>query len=211
MASAVSSSLIPVSASGSLVTIGMEGIAPAGQITNEVMSSRFEAGFQLFVESGHFIDADWKNAGTIRAGNGTDYFGNDTVNNVTLTRSDGGPFSIHSFDATDVYIDSQFIPNLVFEVTGTLAGGGVISTRFTTDSDHAFETFDFDLSTWSNLLSVSFVGNEHGAYDNIVVSAAAPSTVPLPAAIWLFGTGLIGLVGFAGRRVYPDLNTMIKL
>ena len=41
-----------------------------------------------------------------------------------------------------------------------------------------------------------------GAIDNIVFTAAEMPSVPVPAAIWLFGSGLIGLVGFArGKRV----------
>jgi hypothetical protein len=32
-------------------------------------------------------------------------------------------------------------------------------------------------------------------FDNIVVSA-----VPVPAAFWLFGSGLIGLIGVARRK-----------
>jgi hypothetical protein len=28
----------------------------------------------------------------------------------------------------------------------------------------------------------------------------SPSTVPLPAAVWLFGSGLIGLIGIARRK-----------
>jgi hypothetical protein len=38
-----------------------------------------------------------------------------------------------------------------------------------------------------------------GAID-LNISVAAPSAVPVPAAIWLFGTALIGLVGFSKRR-----------
>ena len=34
-------------------------------------------------------------------------------------------------------------------------------------------------------------------YDNIVIDVAA---VPVPAAVWLFGSGLIGLVGVARKR-----------
>jgi hypothetical protein len=40
--------------------------------------------------------------------------------------------------------------------------------------------------------------------DNIIyqsgVSAGPPSAVPVPAAVWLFGTALIGLVGFGKRK-----------
>ena len=39
-----------------------------------------------------------------------------------------------------------------------------------------------------------------GAIDNITFTAAEMPQVPVPAAIWLFGSGLIGLVGFARRK-----------
>lgn len=35
---------------------------------------------------------------------------------------------------------------------------------------------------------------------NQVYSSIQPSTVPVPAAVWLFGSGLIGLVGLARRK-----------
>jgi len=35
---------------------------------------------------------------------------------------------------------------------------------------------------------------------NDFVSTTAPSVVPVPGAIWLFGSGLIGLIGFARRK-----------
>ena len=36
--------------------------------------------------------------------------------------------------------------------------------------------------------------------DNLQFNAAPLSAVPVPAAVWLFGTALIGLVGFSKRR-----------
>jgi ABC-type antimicrobial peptide transport system permease subunit len=38
------------------------------------------------------------------------------------------------------------------------------------------------------------------ALDNVSVLAVNPNPVPVPAAVWLFGTALIGLVGFGKRR-----------
>ena len=40
------------------------------------------------------------------------------------------------------------------------------------------------------------------SYDDMVlmVESVEPTVVPVPAAVWLFGTGLIGLVGVARRR-----------
>jgi hypothetical protein len=35
------------------------------------------------------------------------------------------------------------------------------------------------------------------AFDNVQLTVSA---VPVPAAVWLFGTALVGLTGFAKRR-----------
>jgi hypothetical protein len=36
--------------------------------------------------------------------------------------------------------------------------------------------------------------------DNVTISADLPSAVPVPAAVWLFGSGLVGLIGIARRK-----------
>jgi hypothetical protein len=57
----------------------------------------------------------------------------------------------------------------------------------------------------SDLISYAIIDTNGGIYvDNIIyqsgVSAGPPSAVPVPAAVWLFGTALIGLVGFGKRK-----------
>lgn len=48
-----------------------------------------------------------------------------------------------------------------------------------------------------------FNGLLHGNYDNLtVVEWTATSTVPVPAAVWMFGTGLIGLLGVSKRKAH---------
>ena len=37
--------------------------------------------------------------------------------------------------------------------------------------------------------------------DNIAVSAAQVSNVPVPTAVWMFGTGLIGMLSFGRKRI----------
>ena len=58
--------------------------------------------------------------------------------------------------------------------------------RFINNSDRAFETSGFKVPC-ANLSPVTFVGNARGAYENNVVSASTLSTVPVPAALRLFG------------------------
>jgi hypothetical protein len=50
----------------------------------------------------------------------------------------------------------------------------------------------------SGILPTAFDGNNAIAIDHL--TAQALSAVPVPAAIWLFGTALIGLVGFGKRK-----------
>ena len=47
-------------------------------------------------------------------------------------------------------------------------------------------------------LLISLVGGLENNIDNIDVSAAP--IVPIPSAVWLFGTGLLGLAGMARRK-----------
>lgn len=56
-------------------------------------------------------------------------------------------------------------------------------------SDTAFTTFTI----------TSLTDAWHGV-DNLEAFSAAASPVPVPAALWLFGSGLLGLVGVARRR-----------
>jgi hypothetical protein len=56
--------------------------------------------------------------------------------------------------------------------------------------------FHFDLRTdsWSNIdYQPNFPGYPYASFQEV-------SAVPVPAAVWLFGTALIGLVGFSKRK-----------
>jgi hypothetical protein len=42
------------------------------------------------------------------------------------------------------------------------------------------------------------IGDESWGLDNVMVQV---TPVPLPAAVWLFGSGLLGLISFARRKI----------
>ena len=66
------------------------------------------------------------------------------------------------------------------------------------------------IGTWTGtIVSVGNVGAQWTSFDgtpysevyNISVSGAVPpAVIPVPAAVWLFGSGLVGLMGVARRR-----------
>ena len=41
---------------------------------------------------------------------------------------------------------------------------------------------------------------QNAAFDFTSITASNASVIPVPAAVWLFGSGLLGLVGVARRR-----------
>ncbi len=60
------------------------------------------------------------------------------------------------------------------------------------------DTTGFDLSGAFTI----YAQNDFGAsvFSTSLKGVSAPSAVPLPAAIWLFGSGLIGLLGISRRK-----------
>jgi len=59
----------------------------------------------------------------------------------------------------------------------------------------------WDYSSWSNESTADYYGGATNPTQPLnALLYRDVSTVPVPAAVWLFGSGLIGLVGFARRK-----------
>lgn len=61
-----------------------------------------------------------------------------------------------------------------------------------------FSTFALALSTNDFIIGIHVTKYNSGGSESFVTSL--PTVVPVPAAFWLFGTALIGFVGFSRRR-----------
>jgi len=66
---------------------------------------------------------------------------------------------------------------------------------------------DLSINTWTSATSIDLMGNSYFSNNKIANlsmtyrgSTPPPAYVPPPAAIWLFGSGLLGLVGMARRK-----------
>lgn len=81
---------------------------------------------------------------------------------------------------------------------------GSTSQTFTSaqpTNTNEWTTYSLTFAALSPITTLSFVGASGSSYiglDN--VSALGASAVPIPAAIWLFGTALVGFIGFSRRR-----------
>ncbi|VAW51890.1 hypothetical protein MNBD_GAMMA05-1985 [hydrothermal vent metagenome] len=66
------------------------------------------------------------------------------------------------------------------------------------------ETFNLDLAADESEVWLAFWldnGNDDiGKFDNVLVTGDVIPAVPVPAAVWLFGSGLLGLIGVARRK-----------
>ena len=113
----------------------------------------------------------------------------------------GSPFDIlFSIDVTDALFSFRTNPG-TSTFTAFLDGALQETFMAATDADqtpgryYGFENIIFDKITVSANTS-----SGTNIIDNLQFNAASPSAVPVPAAVWLFGTALIGLVGFGRRR-----------
>ena len=162
------------------------------------------------------------NGGTLAVNN----FTGDLVNNGgTLTPDSTSPFSTigttnvngdytqNSFSTYSVEIENLLsfdklnvtgIATLAGELDVTLANNAIFQDGDSFDILFAESIVgEFDLLSLAILdeglaWDFSFIADAIGTTD--IARLSVISTVPVPAAVWLFGSGLIGLVGFARRK-----------
>lgn len=106
----------------------------------------------------------------------------------------------------------SYTPSGNGDETGTLTGTidqyiGSLSFSVSTDVDWSgVGTAEFDMNSGDYLgryVYYGFTASNGLADDGHFVSSAAP-VVPVPAAAWLFGSGLVGLIGVARRKSDHD-------
>ena len=105
---------------------------------------------------------------------------------LNMESASSNTFDVSSFDG---WVLSE---NAFFEVTGFLEGGGTVSATLASVSGIT-QTYNLN---WTGLTLLS-IGNTNGT--PTVVDSITASQVPVPAALWLFGSALAGL-GWMKRK-----------
>lgn len=186
---------VSATAQAALVTIDFDQDLP----TVAGLSTWQESGFTLSsnVPDGTLVDDN----NTVRAnlfapgtGNNTQslFWGaNGEISTITMTNDASLAFALLSFEASSLYNAAGSLT-----VTGNFSGGGSTSQVIALTSDLSL----YNIAGMSGLSSVEF--SFDGAFyfapydlDNISVDV-----VPIPAAIWLMGSGLAMLAGLRRRR-----------
>jgi len=136
---------------------------------------------------------------------------NTDYSNVNFTNLPGGwspavappPNQADGFGAFDLEVSnggSNRLSTLKFSITGV--SGDTLSTYFDNSTGTAgqgnvpFAAHVADFTTGLTNSSGAVTSGWFGGGTTVV----PPSDVPVPAAVWLFGSGLMGLVGIARRR-----------
>ena len=190
---------------------------------NQIYSGALNVEGYIFT-SGHFHITDAP-SGCVYGGctpfNGTQYFSIDGPVlglPVVMTAEGGAAFDLYSLQAARLFADgdtaeaSTFFYNAeLLQLTGTLQGGGTVSTSLALPATPGFGTFLLP-STFVNLVSLSISGSVPGITDNAswaidnldatLQLADPPNAVegelPEPAAVLLTAAGLL-LIGLRRR------------
>jgi hypothetical protein len=148
------------------------GAASAGTTNSELGS--FEVKFDGFVNAHNALGT---NAANLNGSSGSDSSNDPGANAATgFGVNWGGASSFNAAGAIGESMEFFFLAQ-----NGTLPGGNITSARYGNTEGFA---------TWTLNADSSFV----------YMAPDAVSAVPVPAAVWLFGSGLLGLVGISRRK-----------
>lgn len=203
-----------VSLSGSLLTVSINTNF-AGQGDNGLFS-----GVTRGMGIGYgdlFLSSSWTPHGSApymddNASTGTVWSYGFSIDNHWMNENDAGSGTLYSLNSgdnnADIHMSEDFLTGATYrngqEVAVDTVNGNVTAlNNGTWDIDVANNrvNFQLDLSVTSLLLPGSDIVLHWGpSCGNDVIEGVGVSAVPVPAAVWLFGSGLIGLVVVARRR-----------
>lgn len=122
-----------------------------------------------------------------------------------ITRVRDTSFDFLSIDVSELLNATSQITPITFY--GQQLGGGLVSSTVALDGVFGLETFLFG-DIFRGVTSITWAQEaDYHQFDNIVfdnvmgtVDFSVQTIVPIPSAVWLFGSGIIGLIGIARRK-----------
>jgi hypothetical protein len=174
------------------VMLAVNTVAIAATIDFEELSGPFNSFIPGPVTSKDFTFSGSGNPNPVVVGNLQSNFNGNFLGycsscELTMAADSGSAFSMLSAEIVTFAEDT-------IDIVGYYSQGGTIQISVTSTAPVTGIVFD---SGWTNLSSVSFGPSSIGATAGITTVVA--DVVPIPAAVWLFVSGL-GLLGWLNRR-----------
>ncbi len=130
------------------------------------------------------------------------YLGNDLFEVLTIYFA--GPVAISEVSFLDLFIEgsSQYTESAYVFINGNAFANDIFNATETTGTNGFFRVSGSPILDISSISFASACAVAGGPEDcrKVDFSLAGINVVPIPAAAWLFGSGLIGLAGIARRR-----------
>lgn len=136
------------------------------------------------------------------SGLGITYAGADTFSQmVNIDTAGDYMFSVDANAVTGTGVNNLPLIDGIFEIFA----GGAASPDFTVVTTDGWSNFSWTTTLAAGMLDVGLRNTLSGiysiTYDNFAITALDDvPEIPVPAAIWLFGTALLGLAGVSKRK-----------
>jgi len=186
-AGGVQAALVNFSLTGTITsTTSICGVDDRGDVYCERPNEFGLSVGDTIVVSGSYDDSLLTGAGSEFVG-----FGDGTGNSMSLTIGT----SIYTQTSADGYVDGDW-PRLLLSDGGFAGLGYTLYEWFATYESYGM---NFESWEWLNPYEDPYSGWAfYGAWD--AESFSATAAVPVPAAVWLFASGLIGLMAASRRK-----------
>ena len=163
-------------------------------LTSALVLSSFTANASIVLQSGESFSSSFNLVSEGEAFKPTDFFWDASVL-TSFTGSASATFT--AFENTD-FTQSFFTSEIFGLTSGVRSDFGSFDSAFT-DLNGAFTITNngVDDIQLTDVIISNFAGT--ASPSNIATVTITPSAVPVPAAAWLFGSGLLGLIGVARR------------
>ena len=177
--------------------ITFNGTASEGSTSTATGTTYMEVGYSLVIGNAgaaYFVDNNTSGfPGVIDFDDDVLEFNDPTLSSFSMTKDDGELFDLISVETGSLGRDVNDDGSFVF--TGIFGSGGTVTQTILGVAPGVTTNLFTGFVGLSSLVVTSNDGH-FPVMDNISVASA----VPIPAALWLFGSGLLGLIGIARRK-----------